>query len=226
MVETMTDVKYLTLADEIVVLMLDDASGELKPECSAVAPVAIVGGILMELALQGRIDTDLESLFVVDETPVGDELLDSTLEIIKAESAQHPSAWWIDRLSNRPVDFVQLILARLVTAGVLREEQRKFLWVFSRRAYPQVSGLEGREAKARLTSILYSGEVPDPRDTLLLGLARSTEILFAIFSREEMAKLASRIDEVVSLEEMGRSVGLVSAQVREATAALLLACYP
>ncbi|MDQ0391955.1 GOLPH3/VPS74 family protein [Labrys monachus] len=222
----MTDIKYLTLADEIVVLMLDDASGELKSECVAVAPVAIVGGILMELALLGRIDTDLHSLFLVDATPVGDELLDSTLDIIKSEPEQHPSAWWIERLANRPVDYVNWILRRLVSAGVLREEQRKFLWVFSRRAYPQVSGLEGREAKARLTAVLYSGEVPDPRDTLLLGLAKATEVLYAMFSRQEMASLSDRIDEVVSLEEMGRSVSLVSSQIREAMAAVLLAGYP
>jgi len=222
----MADVKYLTLADEIVVLMLDDASGAVKPECTAVAPVAIVGGILMELALQGRIDSDLEALYVVDPTPVGDELLDSTLEIIRAEPERHPSAWWIERLANRPVDYVLWVQQRLVSVGVLREEERKFLWVFSRRAYPQVSGLEGREAKARLTAVLYSGEVPDPRDTLLLGLAKATDVLYAMFSRQEMAKLAPRIDEVVALEEMGRSVSLVSAQIREAMAAVLLAGYP
>ena len=222
----MSDVKYLTLADEIVVLMLDDLTGALKAECTAVAPVAIVGGILMELALQGRIDTDLESLYIIDATPVGDELLDSTLAIIAAETGAHPSAWWIEHLANRSVDYIHWILTRLVSAGVLREEQRKFLWVFSRRAYPSVSGLEGREAKARLTAVLYSGEVPDPRDTLLLGLAKATDVLYAMFSRHEMATLAPRIDEVVALEEMGRSVSLVSAQIRDAMAAVLLAGYP
>ena len=30
----------------------------------------------------------------------------------------------------------------LVAAGILREEERRFLWVFSHRAYPQVSGRE------------------------------------------------------------------------------------
>ena len=39
--------------------------------------------------------------------------------------------------------------------------------MFSRRAYPQVSGREQREAKARLMAVLFNDEVPDPRDTLL-----------------------------------------------------------
>jgi hypothetical protein len=77
--------KHLTLADEIVVLMLDDDIGSIKPECASVANMAIAGGILMELALLGRIDTDLKSLFIVDPKPVGDELLDHVLEKIAAE---------------------------------------------------------------------------------------------------------------------------------------------
>ncbi len=33
----------------------------------------------MDLALENRIDTDLEQLILVDSTPVGDDLLDPTL---------------------------------------------------------------------------------------------------------------------------------------------------
>ncbi|MBO0801378.1 MAG: GPP34 family phosphoprotein, partial [Blastocatellia bacterium] len=174
--------KHLTLADEIVVLMLDDSTGDLQPGCGAVASVAIAGGILIELALLGRIDTDLKSLFIVNSSPVGDELLDATLAEIGAEPEQQSSAWWIDQLSTRHTDLVERILARLVAAGILREEERRFLWVFSRRAYPQVSGREEREAKARLMSVLFNDEVPDPRNTLLLGLARATGILSLILT--------------------------------------------
>jgi hypothetical protein len=87
--------KHLTLADEIVVLMLDDDTGSIKPGCASVANMAIAGGILMELALLGRIDTDLKSLFVVDPKPVDDELLDLALQKIAAEPKKRPSEWWI-----------------------------------------------------------------------------------------------------------------------------------
>jgi hypothetical protein len=68
--------KHLTLADEIVVLMLRDDTGEIKSARADSASIAIAGGILMELSLLGRIDTDLTSLFIIDPKPVGDELLD------------------------------------------------------------------------------------------------------------------------------------------------------
>jgi Golgi phosphoprotein 3 len=219
-------VKHLTLADEIVVLMLDDSVGEIRPDCVSVSGVAIAGGILMELALLGRIDTDLKSLFIVDALSTGDELLDAILQEIAAEPEKQSSAWWIDKLSTRHGDLVERVLGRLVTSGILREEERRFLWVFSRRAYPQVSGREEREAKARLMSVLFNDEVPDPRDTLLLGLARSTDVLSVILSSEELDKAADRIEEVASLEEIGRSVGLVASQVREAMATIMMAHYP
>ncbi len=203
----------LTLADEIVVLALDDSSGEIKPTTLPVANIAAVGGILMELALRGHIDTDLKSLFIVNPAPTGDDLLDPILSEIAAEAERHPSAWWIDELSGRHHDLVERILQRLVKAGILRQEERQFLWVFSRRAYPQVSGREEREAKARLMAVLFKDEVPDPRDTLLLGLANSTGVLSKILTEDELEKASRRISEVEALEEIGRSVRSVSTQV-------------
>ena len=212
----------LTLADEIVVLMLDDEEGDIDPGCIRLASVAIAGGILMELALCDRIDSDLTSLFVVDPQPTGDALLDDVLREIGAEPERHSSAWWIERLSTLHSDLIERIQSRLVVFGVLREEERRFLWMFSRRAYPQLSDREQREAKARLLSVLFEDEVPDPRDTLLLGLAKSTGILAAILSHEELDRAATRIDDVVALEEIGRAVTLVAAQVGDAMTTILV----
>jgi golgi phosphoprotein 3 len=146
--------KHLTLADEIVVLMLRDDTGAIRPECATVASMAIAGGILMELALLGRIDTDLKTLFIVDPAPVGDDLLDEALHKIAAAPQSRSSAWWIRALGLHGGDLSVRVLARLVQAGILRTEDRQFLWVFSRRAYPQNTGREEREAKARLLSVI------------------------------------------------------------------------
>src|SRR5262249_49195567 len=140
----------LTLADEVVVLMLDDDDGDLDPGRIRVASVAIAGGIVMELALRGHVSTDRTSLYVVDPEPTGDALLDEILREISGEQEQHSSAWWIDRLSARHGELVEQVRGRLVTAGILREEERRFLWMFSSRAYPKISDIEEREAKSRL----------------------------------------------------------------------------
>src|ERR1700686_2594453 len=114
--------KHLTLADEIVVLMLHDDTGAMRSACAAVANIAIAGGILMELALLGRIDTDLTSLFVVDPGPVGDKLLDQALQQIAAEPQKRSSVWWTERLGLHSGDLSGKVLARLAEAGILRVE--------------------------------------------------------------------------------------------------------
>jgi Golgi phosphoprotein 3 len=212
--------KELTLADEILVLMLRDDTGELKTECAKVAPVAIAGGLLMELSIVGRIDTDLKSLFVVDPAPVGDQLLDYALDEIGAEPKRRSSAYWIERLAGPSPDLLNKVLQRLVQAGVLLMDNRRYLWVFSRRAYPQNTGREEREAKARLLSVINGDDVPEPRDTLLLGLAQASGVLRTILSPEAMRRSANRITEVAALEEIGRSVGAVASDLRASLAAI------
>ena len=206
--------KHLTLADEIIVLMLRDDTGAIKPTRAASANIAIAGGLLMELALLGRIDTDLTSLFIVDPNPVGDELLDHVLREIAAQPVKQSSMWWINQLGVHGGDLSGTVLGRLVEAGILREEDRQFLWVLSRRAYPKNSGREEREAKARLMSVIFDDVVPTPRDTLLLGLADSTGVLEDMFSSGEMDKASTRIAQVVALEEIGRSVRAVESNRR------------
>jgi hypothetical protein len=210
---------HLTLADEIVVLMLRDDTGEIKPTRTDSANIAIAGGIFMELALLERIDTDLTSLFIINPEPTGDELLDRAMREIEAEPATRSSGWWIERLGLHKGDLSRDILGRLVEAGILRVEDRQFLWMFSRRAYPQNSGREEREAKARLMTVIFDDVLPSPRDTLLLSLADSTGVLADMLSIEEMRKASKRIAEVVALEEIGRAVRAAELNRRNAIAA-------
>jgi Golgi phosphoprotein 3 len=212
-------VKHLALADEIVVLMLHDDTGAMRPACARVASIAIAGGILMELALLGRIDTDLTSLFTVDPKPIGDDLHDQVLQEIAATLQRNSSAWWIERLGLRNGDLIGTVLGRLVEAGILRTEDQQFLWVFSRRAYPQNSAGAEREAKARLLSLIFDDAIPTPRDSLLFSLADSAGVLNDTLSSSEMRKASKRVAEIVALEEIGRSVRAIVANRRMALAA-------
>ena len=103
---------------------------------------------------------------------------------------------------------------RIVRAGILRVEDRRFLWMFSRRAYPQNTGREEREAKARLLAVVFDDAIPSPRDTLLLSLADSSGVLRAILSADELHKASKRIEQVIAFEEIGRSVKAVETDIR------------
>ena len=74
----------LRFAEEIVLLLLNDDDGRFARVSRWPLDYALAGGVLMDLALENRIDTDLENLILVDATPVGDSLLDLTLADIEA----------------------------------------------------------------------------------------------------------------------------------------------
>ena len=60
-------------------LLLLDKHGKFVGVPALSLEHALAGAVLMDLALEGRIDTDPDRLFVIDPTPLGDELLDPTL---------------------------------------------------------------------------------------------------------------------------------------------------
>ena len=49
----------------------------------------VIGAVLAELSLMNRIDTDLESLFLVDQTETGNPVLDPVLKTIASQTGTH-----------------------------------------------------------------------------------------------------------------------------------------
>jgi hypothetical protein len=78
--------------------------------------------------------------------------------------------------------------------------------VFPERRYPAVSGKEEREVKARLLGVLFNDEIPEPRDSLLIGLCRAAGLFALILSGQELDRVQDRINQVADLEELNRSL--------------------
>ena len=88
----------LRFAEEIILLLLGDEDGRFAHTRSWTLDYALAGAVLMDLAMEDRIDTDLENLIMLDATPLGDDLLDPTLRVISAGGQQdHPLLGGADR---------------------------------------------------------------------------------------------------------------------------------
>ena len=81
----------LRLAEELTLLMLHDENGVFLRVPQWSMRCAFGGAILMDLALENRIDSDPRRLVLLDRTPIGDELLDPTLaQIARERNARCP----------------------------------------------------------------------------------------------------------------------------------------
>ncbi len=196
----------LRFAEEIMLLLLDDDGGEFVrvPEWSL--QCALAGAVLMDLALENRIDTDLEQLILVDSTPVGDDLLDPTLARIAQATERHDTRYWIQHTAQHADRIRERVLERLVDRGILQRRDERLLWVFQSRRYPVVDGKADREVKLRIMAVLFSDEIPDPRDIVIVCLAEACGLFRELLSRRELEHATARIEQVRKLDLIGQAV--------------------
>ena len=213
----------LRFAEEITLLMLNDEDGEFVRVPGWSMQCAFAGAVLMDLALENRIDTDLKRLVLIDPTPVGDDLLDPPLALIAQSTETHDARHWVDHLADSAEGIREGALARLVERGILRREEDRFLWVFQSRRYPIVDGEAEREVKLRIMEVLFGNDIPGPRDIVLICLVDACGVLRELLTARELERASERIEQVRKLDLIGQAV---SKAVWDIQSSIALAMHP
>lgn len=205
----------LTMPEEIMLLLLDDRTGRPIGLPAPAGDYALASAILMELSLQGRVDTDLERLMVTNQATTRDPVLDEALVMIAGSQGMRDSRHWIVEIGRKTEHFRAMVLDSLTSKGVLRKEEGRFLWVFPDRRYPKAAegAAEVKEVRARLRDILLGDGIPEPRESLMIGLARAAGLIPLILSAAEQDRVMARVDQVANLEELGRTLSAVTKDV-------------
>ncbi len=206
------------LAEELILLMLNEQSGYLEMVPNWDFSCVMAGAVIADLALESRIDTDLDALFVIDSSPTGDSLLDPTLEEIANSQENSETQYWVERNAARSEEIVTVTLDRLVERGILEHESGGF-WTLSSHvsrsgSYPASDSTIRQEAKARVLSVILDDIIPDPRDAILVALMHTCDGFKLVLSPEDYQAKLERIQTVAKLDLVGRSV---ASAVRESS---------
>ncbi len=196
----------LRFAEEIMLLLLNDQGGKFVRVPDWSLSYALAGGVLMDLALENRIDTDLEKLVLVSDAPLGDNLLDPTLADIASAQDKRDARFWVERTAAWSDEIRDRALARLVERGILESRDDRFLWVFRSRRYPVVDGKAEREVKLRIMEVLLSDQLPAPRDVVIICLADACGLFRRLLAKNELQAAAPRIDVVRKLDLIGQAM--------------------
>lgn len=200
----------LTFLEEITLMLLNEESGYFEPVEEWRMSCVLAGAVLMDLALQDRIDTDLESLTLLDPTPTGDELLDPILkELSDATDESSSVQYWVERMALQTQDLVRQALDRLTDKGILDYEEGGF-WVLSRKAKGSSQSEESSaetfyDVRAHIEQLLFSNEIPDPKDIAIVSLMDTCGI-FPMMLREEYDYAKERIDLLCRMDLIGQSL--------------------
>ena len=209
----------IRLAEELILLMLNERSGYLEMVPGWAFSCVMAGAVIADLTLEDRIDTDLKTLYLVDPTPTGDDLLDPTLKEIAESQETADTQYWIERNTGRSDEIVMATLDRLVERKILDYESGGF-WGLSRSVSRsgtyQTHDLQIRqEAKARVLSVILNDVIPDPRDAILIALMHTCGGFKLLLEPEDYEEKLERIETIAKLDLVGRTV---ASAVKDSTA--------
>ncbi|MCX6935479.1 MAG: GPP34 family phosphoprotein [Verrucomicrobia bacterium] len=215
----------LTFLEEIVLLALGDKSGEFVTLPPMALDKALAGAALLELAFQNRIDTDLTNLIMVSDEPTGDLMLNSILSQINAAPGIKDAKYWVGVISADGEKLREATLAKLVSREILEQNGRKFFRVPEKRK-PAILLQEELSVRERIRAVIVDGEVPTPRDVVVISLAGSCQLLLTVFSDAELLKYSSQVAEISKMEFIGQAVSASIAEVQEAVMRAVLYSLP
>ena len=200
--------QQLTLPSELILMLLNEESGYFHQVPGWDLNCAVAGSVLAELSLLSRIDTDMESLYLLDKTETGNPVLDPVLEEIAAEPVQRNAQYWIERLAPRAESIIDSTLDRLVEMKVLEHHSGDYWTVtHSARHAEMFSSPEGgavQFVKTRIGQVIFNNEIPDPRDVIIICLINTCEVFRFIFNLDDAAE--ERIQFICRMDLIGRSI--------------------
>lgn len=184
------------LAEDLLLLLLDDRRGSLLVDSTS-ADSALAGAVLLELALEGRIDVAGEGssvkkgrLYALDRDPLGDPVLDRALARIAVEQRKPES--WVPKLAK---GLRQDMLRRAQDDGAVSASEDTVLGVFHRTRYPQADGTGEHDLVLELKAALDGAE-PAPRAAALIALLSAVDVVHKAVPGVEKKQARTRAREI------------------------------
>src|SRR5258707_15254370 len=148
----------LTMLEEIVLLAVDEKTGCLRSVREYATAYALVGAVFFDLALARKIDTDTETIEVIDTTPTGNATLDRVLADMARRTHLKTVEDWIEQLFYGRGGIEGEALKSLVDRGILRHQKSKLMWIIDGESYPMVNNKPQKFVADRLASASLGDE--------------------------------------------------------------------
>jgi Golgi phosphoprotein 3 GPP34 len=207
----------MTLTDDLVLLLLDPATGRAVVDGTSLDRV-IGGALLLDLATGERIKADGSGskarLSVVDATPTGDRVLDGALARLDKPLRAQRAVERLARGTRRPV------LEGLAARGLIRREHSRLLGIFPITTWPP--GGAAQELRARVAAVLRDGARTDQHVALLISLVHAVKAEHKVVDGPRR-QLRARAAEVAEGEWAGQAVRKAVQAVQASVAAAVAA---
>lgn len=218
----------LSLAEQVLLLALDDASGRPLTDGTRLH-AGLAGAVLLDLVGDGALemaqhDTDVRAgrLRRTGVTTPSDPLLAEIVGLVHGKKPKDAvmAVAGVSQWTNRAGTLKERMLHDLAGRGLLRQERSTFLKIFTTTRWP--AGDTGPEAEIafRVREAMATG-APDRHTAILVGVLNATDLLHRLIPEVPKKELKRRAQEITHQGWAGPAVDKAIEQA--ITAAVMVA---
>ena len=213
----------LTLAEELLLVALDDEKGADTANWSSGVEAGLAGALLLELAAAGCIAYEDGKVVPVSSAPPADRLAAETLDAIRADDKRRDAKAWIGRIPKALKPLHTRVAERLVDRGILEERRHRRLGLFESTRYPERDPEPERRLRDALTDVLVAGREPTPHEAMLIALLSAYDLVKRVVPRNDRRPAGKRAKQIADGDVIGDAVARTVRDVQAATIAAVTA---
>lgn len=211
----------LSLPDQLTLLAIDDEKGNFIADSTSFS-YAIAGAVILELALEERIDISHEMVQVKDRTKTGDAILDLYLDLMINSKKERKIKSWVERVGNKAEQIKKDTISKLIAHQILEKKEEKILWVFSVNKYPAQDSRPENRLRSRLYDIIVNAHKPELMEIMLLNLIESCSLGKEVFGKDYVKLFKKRIKLINESDELASAVNKSIKEICDAINAMLV----
>ena len=170
----------LSILEKLTLLLLDDETGKWVAN-SGTVNYLLAAGIIFQLTEKGMIEIEEKKIVVKRNNLTSDIYLNEALDKIEDSWFKNSSSL-ISKLASYTNKIKDDIIKSLLSKGILKREEGKILFIFSKDYFPMINSEYENALKAKLLKIITSETEPcDNEHELMLGLISIANIEKKIF---------------------------------------------
>nr|WP_319401421.1 GPP34 family phosphoprotein [uncultured Carboxylicivirga sp.] len=209
----------LTLTEKLLLLALDDENGVFNPWATGFE-YALAGSILLELTMVGKIELTDKKIKTLSHSVLQDDLLMPYSDMICQSDKIRKIDYWISKIANKASDIKAVLTVRLIKKRILREEEKKILWIFTSKRYPATNSRPENEVRRQLNAIVDNRATPEMEDLMLISLVDVCNLNNEVYGKEKAKASKERIKKLV---EQSKTNAMINSTVKEIHDAIMAA---
>ncbi|BAZ48835.1 hypothetical protein NIES4103_14450 [Nostoc sp. NIES-4103] len=204
------------LAQDLMLLALNSQTGKIHFAASSALRYSLMGTVLLDLVLQGKLTIDNNYLMVANASTTGDEFLDQCLNEVVAAPRTRSVKFWINHWSRKYSRFPKVVLQNLVELGVLVQQEHTVLWLFPVQRYFLCDESIQRAIVNQVRAAVLENIRLDSRTAMLISLMKTCHLANTVFTPEEFPQARARIQAISNGELVGKAVSEIIASAQAA----------